>query len=420
VRGDQPFYPNFCAIATIIVRCRKGSLRAASASSQLNALPIFEPLSPGAILRHIQNSQEVGQMKQHLLGVFLVAILSACAAAQTYTITDIGVLKGDNESNGFFINSSGAVVGCSDTANSEGYPCTGTGPGQHAFYWTKSGGLKDLGTLPGGNISGAIGLNDSGQVVGYSNTSTGLSTEFNFTAFEWTSSGGMINLGKLSGGNSSCAFEINSAGVIAGDSFISSSVVDAASWTNDKIKNLGGLSKSIFTAGLAINNNGEIAGESVFSYGPPFTSHAFQWSSAHGMTDLGTLSGGNTSIANGLNNSDIVIGQSNSGSSLYWHAVKWDASNKITDLGTLVGGTYSIAFGINDSSEIVGYGNIGDNAAHAILWTSAAGMQDLNNMIPANSGWVLINANAINASGEIVGYGTKGGHNHAFLLTPSN
>ena len=360
-------------------------------------------------------------MKQFLPGICAALALTAAAAAQTYTVTDIGILKGDNESSGFWINSSGAVVGCSDTANSEGYPCTGTGAGQHAFYWTKSGGLKDLGTLPGGNISGAIGLNDSGQVVGYSNTSTGLLTEYNFIAFEWTSAGGMVNLGKLSGGNSSCAFEINASGVIAGDSFVSSSVVNAASWTNNKIKNLGALSRGIFTAALDINDSGEIVGESVFEYGPPFTSHGFSWTSAGGMKDLGTLSGGDTSMANAINDSGIVVGQSNAESFLTeWHAVKWDAKNNIDDLGTLPGGTYSIAFGINASSQVVGYGNIGNNAAHAMLWTSTAGMQDLNNLIPSNSGWVLINANAINASGQITGYGTKGGHNHAFLLTPSN
>lgn len=357
-------------------------------------------------------------MKKTLLSGCAALILAACAAAQTYTITDIGVMKGDNESNGFFLNSNGAVVGCSDTANSQGYPCTGTGPGQHAFYWTKSGGLKDLGTLPGGNISGAIGLNDSDEVVGYSNTSANPLQMYNFIAFEWTSTGGMVNLGTLSGGNSSCAFNVNSTGVIAGDSFVNSTAVDATSWTGNKIKNLGALSKGIFTAALAINDNSEIVGESVFGYGPPFTSHGFKWTSAGGMKDLGTLSGGNTSIANGINSSGIVVGQSNAGSFLYWHAVKWDASGKITDLGTLPGGNYSIAFGINDSSQIVGYGNIANNAAHALIWTSTAGMQDLNNLIPANSGWVLINANAINASGQITGYGTKGGHNHAFLLTP--
>jgi len=66
----------------------------------------------------------------------------------------------------------------------------------------------------------------------------------------------------------------------------------------------------------------------------------------------------------------------------------------------------------------VGYGNIGNNAAHAMVWTSSTGMEDLSDLIPAGSGWVLINPNAVNAPGQITGYGTKDGHNHAFLLTP--
>jgi probable HAF family extracellular repeat protein len=349
----------------------------------------------------------------------LSLLLSAASSAQTYTITEIGLLKGDNESNGFWLNSSGAVVGCSDTANSEGYPCTGTTAGQHGFYWTKSGGSQDLGTLTGGNISGAIGINDSGEVVGYSNISTKPADLFNFVAFKWMAASGKIaNLGTLSSGNSSCAFSVNSSGEIAGDSFKNSTVVDAVRWESDKIKNLGALSGAIFTAGLGINDSGEITGESVFAYSPTFTSHAFKWTSAGGLTDLGTLSGGNTSIANALNSSGIVVGQSNSGAIETWHAVKWNENDKIEDLGVLPGGTYSVAFGINDSSDVVGYGNIADNAAHAFVWTASQGMQDLNDLIPANSGWVLINANAINASGQITGYGIKSTHNRAFLLTP--
>ena len=101
-----------------------------------------------------------------------------------------------------------------------------------------------------------------------------------------------------------------------------------------------------------------------------------------------------------------------------WHAVMWNAARKIRDLGTLPGGTYSVASGINDSDEVVGYGNISNNAPHAFLWAQAAGMRDLNSLIPANSGWVLINANAINRLGQITGYGTFKGNNHGFLLSP--
>ena len=53
-----------------------------------------------------------------------------------------------------------------------------------------------------------------------------------------------------------------------------------------------------------------------------------------------------------------------------------------------------------------------------MIWTQKGGMKDLNNLIPPNSGWVLVLANSINNSGQITGYGTINGENHAFLLTP--
>jgi len=55
-----------------------------------------------------------------------------------------------------------------------------------------------------------------------------------------------------------------------------------------------------------------------------------------------------------------------------------------------------------------------------MIWTASHGMRDLNSLIPANSGWTLINANSINNVGQITGYGSRNGHNHAFVLTPVN
>jgi probable HAF family extracellular repeat protein len=343
---------------------------------------------------------------------------SLWGGAQTYTITDLGVLKGDNESSGFWIDNAGDVVGCSDTATASGYPCTGLVPGQHAFYWSPGHGMRDLGTLPGGTVSGAVGINDAGTVVGYSNLKGHSSTDF--LAVEWSPAGAITELGTLSGGASSAAFEINAAGEISGDSFLASGVVNATSWMNKKIKNLGALQSAIFTAGLDINDNGEIVGESVFSYGPPFVSRGFLWNGSE-MINLGVLKGGDTSMANAINSSGVIVGQSNgTATGGNWHAVLWNAEHNIRDLGSLPGGTYSVAFAINDSSVVVGYANTSDNAPHAIVWTAASGMQDLNGLIPAHTPWTLINANAINSAGQITGYGTKYGHNHAFLLTPSN
>src|SRR5262249_11913584 len=58
----------------------------------------------------------------------------------------------------------------------------------HAFYW-KNGTLLDLGTLGGnGNVSGAGGINNRGQVVGQA---SGPGAPH---AFVWTQSGGMRDL----------------------------------------------------------------------------------------------------------------------------------------------------------------------------------------------------------------------------------
>jgi len=54
---------------------------------------------------------------------------------------------------------------------------------------------------------------------------------------------------------------------------------------------------------------------------------------------------------------------------------------------------------------------------HAFLW-SGGSMKDLNDLIPAGSGWVLTEATGINDSGQIVGNGTLGGVERAFLLNP--
>ena len=45
-------------------------------------------------------------------------------------------------------------------------------------------------------------------------------------------------------------------------------------------------------------------------------------------------------------------------------------------------------------------------------------MYDLNDLLPAGSGWDIQKATAINNGGQIVGYGYINGQGHAFLMTP--
>jgi probable HAF family extracellular repeat protein len=117
-----------------------------------------------------------------------------------------------------------------------------------------------------------------------------------------------------------------------------------------------------------------------------------------------------------------IVGDSDSGtSSSNPHACLWHGMNVAVDLGTLPGGAYSTAFGVNLFRTVVGNSGVaGGGQPHAFVWTEAAGMQDLNALIPAGSGWLLTAATGINVVGQICGYGTStaSGQVHAYLLTP--
>jgi probable HAF family extracellular repeat protein len=58
---------------------------------------------------------------------------------------------------------------------------------------------------------------------------------------------------------------------------------------------------------------------------------------------------------------------------------------------------------------------------HAFHAQGAPGgsLQNLNQLLPAGSGWELLEATDINDAGQIVGYGRFQGRIRAFLLTPA-
>jgi probable HAF family extracellular repeat protein len=323
-----------------------------------------------------------------------------------YTVTDLGTLPGDSSSFAQGINSAGEVVGYSQ--NSDGT--------QAPFLWTASGAMSALafagGPPPGGfNLVIATDINDPGNISATAATPDGARQAF------VDRGSGLTALGFLSGGANSTADAINSAGQVAGSSDDSTGNTQATIWSSTGVvQGLGYLSGGASSAAAGINDNGQVAGSSQDSNG---RSQAFIWTSAGGMKGLGFPSGSNYTAAAAINSfGQIVVTSFNADGSVESSYV-WSSGGGFQAIGTLSGTTQTIASGINNAGQVVGEAEDDAGDLTAFLWTSSGGIQNLNNLIPAGTGWTLRGATAINASGQIVGQGINPqGQTDAFLLSP--
>jgi probable HAF family extracellular repeat protein len=201
---------------------------------------------------------------------------------------------------------------------------------QGVFLYTDEAGTIDLGQMTGYHTY-AVDINDNMEIVGRAHDGN------LFHAFHWTAAGGFEDLGyfKACGGNG------------------------------------GGQA-------AAINEFGGIVGDATAGCKPGgIRAHAFRYSAAGGMMDLGTF-GGDMSNANDLNDGGVVVGTAQTRDGTYQSYIDADEFGMIALTPLIVNPTADYASAsphrINNAGQIcaTGYSGPGPINAQAILLTPIA------------------------------------------------
>lgn len=320
----------------------------------------------------------------------------------TSTITFINL--GTGTSAGIAINNSGQVAAELYTA------------AQAPKLWQNGTTTALAGFPQGGSLVKA--LDDAGDVVGYAPLSPGQS------AVEWK--GGAVSaLPTFTGAVGtpySDALGINNSGQIVGYSLTAAGVADPVLWQNGTITDLGTLPGALVPPAAygvrsgvarAIDDSGQIVGESLNSAG---LLHAVEWIGGK-IVDLGAVDAQSQSQAVAINKAGQIVGVGFTGAGpvqpLLWQ------NGQLIQLGLLAGDNEAYTTSINTAGVIAGYADNTSNVSgtvHAVIWENGT-VIDLNSLLPANSGWVLGEANGINDQGQITGWGTYNGQHQAFILS---
>ena len=399
-------------------------------------------------------------MKTIATSIAAVLAMLATAHPPRYILKDLGTLPGANFSQGTYINNNGSITGVSNTRANPNV--------SHAVLWS-GGRIIDIATTGlGGPNSGALGVNTSGQVAGWAESSERDPNQENFCGygtglqcwpFLWQN-GDMIKL-PLLGGNNGAAGPINIRGEAVGiaetadrDPECPGSVAvngtgpqvlnfQAALWgpAPAQVRKLPHLPGDRVGEAFAINDFGQVVGVSGscantilpgFAGGP----HVVLWDTDHSVHRLpdfgGTIDPANRNVLNSawaINNIGEIAGQlvlpgsTPDVSSQSFRAVLWTTDrvgNRVPhDLKTLHGDLNSAALAMNNVRVVAGASLAENGNSRAFVWQNGV-MEDLNELIPPESHMYLVVAFGINDAGQIVGFGaTKNGEIHGFLATPN-
>jgi probable HAF family extracellular repeat protein len=289
---------------------------------------------------------------------------------------DLGTVGNDAQSGAYAVNDAGQAVGVSYTKTitcpHHGEICYPTISSQHAFLWSSAQGLANIGTN-----DAASGINAAGEVSGTISSSV---------AGLWN--GSWTKLGTL-GGSPSSGAGINNYGQVAGYSWTSSGLEHAFLWTPATPGGTKGSMVDLGTFGgpnswaTAVNGQGYVIGQAQ-DIGN--CDHPFLWRPAAANGTTGTLIDLNPlacDVVRGINNSAVVAGAAESSTGgrypdgALYHAVLWqpgtNGSYAVSDLNSLIptgtGWVLSSADAINDRGQIVVEATQNGSTYYALLLT---------------------------------------------------
>src|SRR5579859_130740 len=332
--------------------------------------------------------------------------LIAPAVGQTASFHGLGQMPGAMSGAGTFTQSisgdGSTIVGWAWVCPNGGTNCTSSGKTE-AFLWTISSKYRVLGDLGSSVGSMVLAVSSKGSVV-VGDAPKGTNS---FGAFRWTASKGMTGLPiSMQFGN---AVTSDGAMVAGGDNWWK------ISGQTGKFGPFAGNPDQTQAFGLTGTGLGPIAVGAALkgSDNNGATDHAFRWTPATGLEDLG-LTTGTQSIAIAISgDGTVVVGEATDASG-FWRAFRWSASTGMQDIGTL-GGPESVAYAANqDGSVIVGTSltSSTSDSNDAFIWTAANGIQSLRGVLQAQGvhtadNWVTVNsATGISLDGTIItGFG---------------
>jgi probable HAF family extracellular repeat protein len=328
------------------------------------------------------------------------------APTATPSFHGLGQMPGAMRGAGTFANTVSAdgstIVGYAWVCPHGGTTCTSSDKTE-AFRWTAAGKYQLLGDLGNSIGSMALATSSNGAVV-VGNAPQGQNS---FGAFRWTAAQGMTALPvSLLFGN---AVTLDGSMVAGGDDWWE------ISGQTGIFGPFGGNPDQTEAFGLSGTVSAPVAVGAALkgSNGNGATFHAFSWTPAGGLQDLG-LTTGSESIAIAISaDRSVIVGEARDANG-FWRAFRWTASTGMQDIGTL-GGPESAAYAANkDGSVIVGTsltsGSTGSN--DAFIWTAANGMQALRTVLDAAGvhtadNWVTLDTlDGVSANGTVMtGFG---------------